>query len=113
MTNPLVCANCGLDKSEHVGTTFICPNSRRGTYFIPVPLKEPVELKYWDETRQNIEKMFTPSLRDQILATIENGGTGDTIMTIQHNGETFINERQLLKALESLLQRLERENKQN
>lgn len=37
------------------------------------------------------------------IAVIENGGTGETILEIEHNGEKFVSERQLIRALKSLL----------
>lgn len=37
--------------------------------------------------------------RERIMEVIKNGGVPETISTWQHNGETYINERQLLKAL--------------
>lgn len=37
--------------------------------------------------------------RKRCAEIVKNGGTGHTILTIQHNGETFINERQLIDAL--------------
>ena len=32
----------------------------------------------------------------EVVEIIKNGGTGDTISTTQHNGETYINERDII-----------------
>jgi len=45
------------------------------------------------------KKELEKNVRDEIINIIKNGGTGDTILTIQYNKETFINQRQLLEAL--------------
>jgi len=39
--------------------------------------------------------------RERCIEVVENGGTGDTILEITHNGEKFVNVRQLIKALKN------------
>lgn len=36
---------------------------------------------------------------EEAIDKIKNGGFSTTVLTIQHNGETFINERQLIEGL--------------
>lgn len=58
------------------------------------PLKEFIASEL-HQGRQRFSREF--------LELIKNGGTGDTILTIQHNGETFVNERQLSRAITHLI----------
>ncbi len=43
----------------------------------------------------------------EIVGIIERGGTSETILTIQHNSEEFINARQLVKALSEIKQKVQ------
>ena len=42
------------------------------------------------------------ALIERIIGILKDGGTSHTIMTIQHNGETYINERQAIRAIKEI-----------
>ena len=49
-------------------------------------------------SKQQVLKVIAED-RERIISIITNGGTGDTIAYIQHDGEPYVNERQLVKAI--------------
>jgi hypothetical protein len=48
------------------------------------------------------KELSTKEERTKLLNIIENGGTSDTVSTYEYLGEKYINQRQLLKALNNL-----------
>lgn len=65
-----------------------------------VKLGTDMEAYYMKDGKQElINKHILERERESIIKIIEKGGTPTTVSTIQHNGETYVNERQLIKSL--------------
>ena len=67
--------------------------------------KDQKDWNYWVSRAilmNDIKTFITQALKnkeEEVLKIIEEGGTVDTVLEIEHNGEKFINKRQLIKAI--------------
>ena len=73
-------------------------------YYWLVQNNKKTEAEFVAEIKHRFNLLFIQLLeqiRDEVVKIIEVGGTGDTITTWKHNGEIYINERQLVQAITS------------
>ncbi len=74
--------------------------------FVADNISDCIPVKNWEEMSgevmlfiKDLLTEFEQAVREEMINIIKDGGTGDTIGIYKHNGQIYINQRQLIDAL--------------